>query len=263
MPLATPSPAFHPALRDLITLYSILQPSISIIVTSIPPLHPQTAEEFRPTWSSPVLLAPYPASHSAFSDPNSSPSPPVSPDPCIPTLLLPSPSLPAPVRSPAHRGPACLPAGAEPGRDRQSGGRELGLEVPHRSLAHPLGLQLPACASRGTSGTAVFYEFVGAETSRRPQLSQPRKSLHSPGDGLPRQLAPRVPQVRLVLGGPCPRAHLRPPPPPRAGRGKGDLGKFDKLLSPPPSRPPDEHPDRRSMLVPQEPHPAATEPPGH
>ena len=262
LPLATPSPAFHPALRDLIALYSNLQPSISIAVTPIRPPPSPDRPKIPPHLEQPPSSLP-PTQHPIL--PLVTPIPPhlhLSPLALHLYTHPPSPQpFPSGSGSVSSSSRTCLPAGAEPGRDHQAGDRELGLKVPSRSLAHPLGRQLPACASRGTSATAVFYEFVGAETCRRPQLSEPRKSLPSPGYGLPRQLGPRVPQVRPVLGGPCPRAHL--PQPPWAGRGKGDLGKFDKLLPPPPSRPPGERPDRRSMLVPQEPHPAATEPPGH
>ena len=99
----SPSWAFHPALRDLMVLSSILQPSI--FVTPIPPLHPQTNQAFHPTWSSPILPAPISASHPAVSDPNFS----LFPGPALAYPTSFSPALPLPLQfgSPGHGGPAC------------------------------------------------------------------------------------------------------------------------------------------------------------
>lgn len=105
LPLATPSPAFHPAFRDLTVLSSILQPSVSIFVTPIPPLHPRTTQAFHSTWSSPILPAPISASHPAVSDPNFS----LFPGPALAYPSSFSPALPLPLQfgSPARGGPRC------------------------------------------------------------------------------------------------------------------------------------------------------------
>lgn len=184
-------------------LSSILQPSISIFVTPIPPLHPQTTQAFHPTWSSPILPAPISASDPAVSDPSFSlfpglhlqthhPSPQPFPSRFTSDLLL----------------LEDLPARAEAGADCQSGTGSWGWGLPPVP-AHPLGRQLPACARLGHQCDGGIYG-----PSHRPQLSQSRKSLPSPGDSLPRQLGPCVPLVWPVPGAPRPHA-------PRQGRSEG------------------------------------------
>ena len=151
-------------------LSSILQPSISIFVTPIPPLHPQTTQAFHPTWSSPILPAPISASDPAVSDPSFSlfpglhlqthhPSPQPFPSRFTSDLLL----------------LEDLPARAEAGGDCQSGTGSWGWGLPPVP-AHPLGCQLPACARLGHQCDGGIYG-----PSHRPQLSQSRKSLPSPG----------------------------------------------------------------------------------
>ena len=208
LPLATPSPAFHPALRDLMVLSSILQPSI--FVTPIPPLHPQTTQAFHPTWSSPILPAPISASHPAVSDPNFS----LFPGPALayPPSFSPALALLLQFGSPGHGGPACQGKGRWGLSIREPGAGAGGsLRVP----AHPLGRQFPACARLGHQCDGGIYE-----PSHRPQLSQPRKSLPSPGDGLPRQLGPRIPLVWPVPGAPRPHA---PPQGRSEGRGTQEV----------------------------------------
>ena len=162
--MATPSPAFHPALRDLTVLSSILQPSISIFVTPIPPLHPQTTQAFHPTWSSPILPAPISASHPAVSDPNFS----LFPGPALANPPSFSPALPLLLQfgSPGRGGPPCQLRSWWGLSIRGPGpGAGDSLRVP----GSPSGKPAPSTrASRGTSAMVVFMSHPTAHSCPSP-----------------------------------------------------------------------------------------------
>lgn len=139
-PLTAPSPEFHPVLRDLITLLSILQPSSLVFVISTKP---------TPSLDSPKNSIP----------PGAVPSP--LPPPQHPTLPLVTPILwhlppgSAPVFSPSFSLALPLPIQfcllliqdlpsptTEPGRDRLRAGAGGSLPVP----GSPSGHQMPARA---------------------------------------------------------------------------------------------------------------------
>lgn len=187
---------------------------------------PRFPQEFHPTWSRAISSAPSPASHLAFSDPNSLASPPWLCT-CILTLFLPSPSPPHPVLSPAHPGPS-FPDNRAGQRPAESWGRGL---PPGPWLT----LWAPNACTRSSLATRATAVFMSLQVPRHPAAH----SCSSPGRAcrLDVTASPDNQGPGSHRSGRSWAPHAHPLTAPRAGRGKGDPGSFGPSQPPPPSWP--------------------------